>query len=84
MNKKIKGIMVLAIVAIFGILALSLSGCGSGYGHMMGSGGRGDGWHQRGGYSTNLSGNADYYGNNYGNSGYMVGNGPGLNGYCSP
>jgi hypothetical protein len=89
MNKKAKGIMVLAVVAIFGIITLSLAGCGGGYHHMTGPYGRGPGWQPRGGYSGNFSDNTDYYGSNYGISRYggygsMAGNGPGFNGYCLP
>ena len=60
MKKKAKGIMVLAVVAIFGIATLAFAGWGRGYGHMMGSGGWGPGWHQRGGYGDSQGG---YYGN---------------------
>jgi zinc resistance-associated protein len=61
MKKKVKGIMVIAVVAIFGIATLAFAGWGRGYGHMMGSGGWGPGWHQRGGYEYGQGGG--YYGN---------------------
>ena len=57
MNKKVKVIIVLAVVALFGIATLSFAGWGRGYGHMMGPG-----WGHMGGYgygperySSNLS-----------------------------
>jgi Spy/CpxP family protein refolding chaperone len=50
MDKKAKGIIILAVVAIFGIATLSSAGWGRGYGHMMGGYGYGPG-----GYSGNLS-----------------------------
>jgi zinc resistance-associated protein len=49
MNKKTKGIIVVTVVAIFGITTLSFAGWGSGYGHMMGPM-MGPGWNQMGGY----------------------------------
>lgn len=57
MNKKAKGIIVLAVVAIFGIATLSFAGWGRGYGHMMGPGwGHMGGYgYGPGGYSGNLS-----------------------------
>jgi zinc resistance-associated protein len=60
MNKKSKKIMVLTVVAVFGITTLAFAGWGRGYGHMMGSGGRGSGWHPRGGYGYSQGGS---YGN---------------------
>ena len=60
MNNKAKGIMVLTVVAIFGIATLALAGWGRGYGYMMGSGGWGPGWSHRGGYGYGQGG---YYGN---------------------
>jgi zinc resistance-associated protein len=56
MNKNIKKIMVLTVMAIFGISALAFAGWGMGYGH-MGSGNWEPGWHHRWGYgySGNLS-----------------------------
>lgn len=60
MKKKAKGIMVLAVVAVFGITTLAFAGWGRGFGHMMGPGGWGPGWHHRGGYGY---GNGEYYGN---------------------
>ena len=52
MNKKAKGIIVLAVVAIFGIVTLSFAGWGRGYGHMMGPG-----WGHMGGYGYGQEGN---------------------------
>ena len=60
MNKKAKGIMVLTVVALFGITTLAFAGWGRGYGHMMGSGGWGPGWYHQGGYGYDQEG---YYGN---------------------
>jgi len=60
MNKKAKGIMVLTVVAIFGIATLALAGWGPGYGYMMGPGGWGPGWYHSGGYGY---GQGVYYGN---------------------
>lgn len=62
MNTQVKGIMVIAVVAIFGITTLAFAGWGRGYGHMMGPNSWGPGM-QRGygygqeGYSGNLSAN---------------------------
>lgn len=50
MRHNLKGIMTLAILAVFGISTLALAGWGDGYGHMMGPG-----WQQGGGYYGNLS-----------------------------
>jgi zinc resistance-associated protein len=58
MNKKTKGILILTVVAIFGITTLAFAGWGRGYGHMMGPGGWGPGWHSGYGY-----GQGEYYGN---------------------
>ncbi len=58
MNKKAKVIMVLTVVAIFGITTLAFAGWDRGYGHMMGPGGRGAGMHS--GYEYGQEG---YYGN---------------------
>jgi hypothetical protein len=68
MNKKTRRIVVLTVVAIFGITTLAFAGWGRGYGHMMGGGygpmmGRGDwgpGQHHMGGYGYSQGG---YYGN---------------------
>ena len=60
MNKKAKKIMVLTVVAVFGIAALSFADWGRGYGHMMGYGGMGPGWNHMGGYGYGQRG---YYGN---------------------
>jgi Spy/CpxP family protein refolding chaperone len=58
MKQKARGIIVLTVVAVFGISTLAFAGWGRGYGHMMGPGGSGPGWHHRGGY-----GPGEYYGN---------------------
>jgi hypothetical protein len=58
MKKKVKGILILAVVAIFGISTLAFAGWGRGYGHMMGPGGWGSGWHSGYGYDQR-----GYYGN---------------------
>jgi len=58
MNEKAKGILILTVVAIFGITTLAFAGWGRGYGHMMGPGGWGPGMH--GGYGYGQEG---YYGN---------------------
>lgn len=58
MNNKTKGILILTVVAIFGITTLAFAGWGRGYGHMMGPGGWGPGWHS--GYGNDQRG---YYGN---------------------
>jgi zinc resistance-associated protein len=58
MNKKAKGILVLTVVAIFGITTLAFAGWGRGYGHMMGPDGWGYGMHN--GY---MHGQGRYYGN---------------------
>jgi zinc resistance-associated protein len=60
MKKEAKGIMVLMVVAIFGIATLAFAGWGRGYGYMMGPGGGGPGWHHGSGYGYNQQG---YYGN---------------------
>jgi len=58
MNEKAKGILILTVVAIFGITTLAFAGWGRGYGHMMGSDSWGPGMH--GGYGYGQEG---YYGN---------------------
>jgi zinc resistance-associated protein len=60
MNGKYISLSILTIVAIFGITSLAFAGWGGGYGHMMGPGGWGPGWHQMGGYGYDQRG---YYGN---------------------
>jgi zinc resistance-associated protein len=60
MNKKSKKIMVVTVVAVFGIATLAFAGWGRGYGHMMGPGNWGPGWHHMGGYGYGQQG---YYGN---------------------
>ena len=60
MNKKAKRIIVLTVVAIFGITTLAFAGWGRGYGHMMGRGDWGPGYHHMGGYGPGQGG---YYSN---------------------
>ena len=60
MNKKTKRIIVLTVVAIFGISTLAFADWGRGYGHMMGRGDWGPGRHHMGGYGYGQGG---YYGN---------------------
>ncbi len=60
MKKKAKGILILMVVAIFGITTLAFAGWGRGYSHMMGPDSWGPGWHHRGGYGYGQEG---YYGN---------------------
>ena len=60
MNKKAKRIIVLTVVAIFGITTLAFAGWGRGYGHMMGHGEWGPGYHHMGGYGPGQGG---YYSN---------------------
>jgi zinc resistance-associated protein len=57
MKKKAKGILILMVVAIFGITTLAFAGWGRGYGHMMGP----DSWgpDQQRGYGNGQGG---YYG----------------------
>jgi len=57
MDKKAKAIILITVVAIFGIATLSFAGWGRGYGHMMGPGwGHMGGYgYGPGGYSGNLS-----------------------------
>lgn len=55
MRHNLKGIMTLAVLAVFGISTLAFAGWGDGYGHMMGPGMMGPGWQQGGGYYGNLS-----------------------------
>jgi zinc resistance-associated protein len=54
MKRNIKGIMTLAILAVFGFSTIAFAGWGCGYGHMMGPM-MGSGWQQGGGYYGNLS-----------------------------
>jgi len=58
MKKKNKGILILTVVAIFGITTLAFAGWGRGYGHMMGPDSWGPG--MQGGYGYGQGG---YYGN---------------------
>lgn len=58
MKKKAKGILILTVVAIFGITTLSFAGWGRGYGHMMGPDSWGPGMNS--GYMYDQGGN---YGN---------------------
>ena len=60
MNKKTERIIILTVVAIFGVATLAFAGWGRGYGHMMGRGDWGPGWHHRGMYGYGQEG---YYGN---------------------
>ena len=60
MNKKAKGMIVLTVVAIFGITTLAFAGWGHGYGPMMGRGDRGPGYNNMGGYGPEQDG---YFGN---------------------
>ncbi len=50
MKRNTKGIMTLAVLAVFGFSTIAFAGWGGGYGHMMGPG-----WRQGGGYYGNLS-----------------------------
>ena len=59
MNKKAERILILTVVAIFGVTTLAFAGWGRGYGHMMGGGEWGPGWHHMGGYGYSDGG----YGN---------------------
>jgi hypothetical protein len=60
MNNNTKKIMVLTVVAVFGIATLAFAGWGRGYGHMMGYGSMGPGWNHMGEYGYGQRG---YYGN---------------------
>ena len=60
MNKKTKRVIVLTVVAIFGITTLAFADWGRGYGHMMGRGDWGPGYHHMGGYGPGQGG---YYSN---------------------
>ena len=60
MNKRAQRIIVLTVVAIFGITTLAFAGWGRGYGHMMGHGEWGPGYHHMGGYGPGQGG---YYSN---------------------
>lgn len=60
MKRNTKGIITLAVLAVFGISTFAFAGWGGGYGHgmgpgMMGPGMMGPGWQQGGGYYGNLS-----------------------------
>ncbi|BBO66299.1 hypothetical protein DSCA_02290 [Desulfosarcina alkanivorans] len=55
MKRNTKGIMTLAVLAVFGFSTLVFAGWGDGYGHMMGPGMMGPGWQQGNGYYGNLS-----------------------------
>jgi hypothetical protein len=50
MKRNTKGIMTLAVLAVFGFSTLAFADWGRGYGHMMGPG-----WQQGNGYYGNLS-----------------------------
>ena len=58
MNTKNKGLLILTVAAIFSITTLAFAGWGQGYGHMMGPGNWGQGWHSGYGY-----GQMGYYAN---------------------
>ncbi len=60
MNRKAKRVVVLTVIAIFGITTLAFAGWGRGYDHMMGDSEWGPGWNHMGGYG---SGPGGYYGN---------------------
>lgn len=49
MNGNVKGIMIATIIGFFGFASLSFAGWGNGCSRSMGNGGRGMGWHHRGG-----------------------------------
>lgn len=55
MKRNTKGIMTLAVLAVFGFSTIAFAGWGDGYGQMMGPGMMGPGWQQRSGYYGNLS-----------------------------
>lgn len=57
MKGKLKGVMIAAIIGIFGFASLSSAGWGNGCGYGMGYGGRGMGWHHRGGDGYGMMGN---------------------------
>ena len=57
MNKKVKKIIMLTVVAIFGITTLAFAGWNRGYGHMMDRGDWTQGYHHRGEYGPGQSGN---------------------------
>jgi zinc resistance-associated protein len=59
MNKKAERILILTVMAIFGITTLAFAGWGRGYGHMMGGDDWGPGWHHMGRYGYSEGG----YGN---------------------
>ena len=56
MNKKTERIIILTVVAIFGLTTLAFAGWGRGYGHMMGRGDWGPGWHHMDGYGYSEGG----------------------------
>ena len=57
MNGKVKGIMIVTIIGIFGFASLSFAGWGNGCRYGKGNGGRGMGWHHRGGDGYGMMGN---------------------------
>lgn len=54
MNSKVKGIIIVTIIAIFGFASLSFAGWRNGCGYGNGYKGRGMGWQQRGGNSYGM------------------------------
>ena len=60
MKSNVKGIMIAAIIGIFGFASLAFAGWGNGCGYGMGNSGRGMGWHHRGGDGSGMMGS---YGN---------------------
>lgn len=55
MKRNMKSIMILAVLAAFGISTFAFADRSDGYDHMMGSGMMGPSWQQGGGYYGNLS-----------------------------
>ncbi|NPV06025.1 MAG: periplasmic heavy metal sensor [Syntrophaceae bacterium] len=55
MKRNTKGLMTLAVLAVFGISTVAFAQWGPGYGHMMGPGMMGPGWQGGSGYYGNLS-----------------------------
>jgi len=55
MKRNTKGILTLAILAIFGFSSIAYANWGGGYGHMMGPGMMGPGWQRGGGNYGNLT-----------------------------
>ncbi len=55
MKRNTKGIMMWAVLAVFGISTIAFAGSGGRSGHMMGPGMMGSGWQQGDGWYGNLS-----------------------------